>query len=67
MTAKLRLITFPGAPTSLFALIGHMGQYVLVSPDQGLTMVRLGHSTSEERPAMLQEAADVMALYPVQP
>ena len=55
------------APNSLFALIGHMGQYVLVSPDQGLTMVRLGHSTSEERPVMLQEAADVMALYPVQP
>lgn len=53
------------APASLFSLIGHMGQYVLVSPEQGLTLVRLGHSTSEERPAMLQEAADVIALYPV--
>ncbi|EAQ28444.1 Beta-lactamase [Erythrobacter sp. NAP1] len=53
------------APTSMFSLIGHMGQYVLVSPDQRLTLVRLGHSTSEERPRMLQEAADVMALYPV--
>ncbi|WP_435673407.1 serine hydrolase domain-containing protein [Marivita sp.] len=53
------------APASLFALIGHMGQYVFVSPDQNVTMVRLGHSTSEERPPMLQEAADVIALYPV--
>ena len=52
------------APASMFSLIGHMGQYVLVSPEQGLTLVRLGHSTSEERPPMLQEAADVMALYP---
>lgn len=52
------------APDTLFALIGHMGQYVLVSPDQNVTMVRLGHSTSEERPPMLQEAADVLALYP---
>jgi len=52
------------APASMFALIGHMGQYVIVSPDQGLTMVRLGHSDSEERPPMLQEMADVMALYP---
>ncbi|MEO1221678.1 MAG: serine hydrolase, partial [Pseudomonadota bacterium] len=52
------------APASLFSLIGHMGQYVLVSPDQRLTLVRLGHSTSEERPPMLQEAADVLALYP---
>jgi CubicO group peptidase (beta-lactamase class C family) len=53
------------APASLFALIGHMGQYVLVSPEQRVTMVRLGHSTSPERRAMLNEAADVIALYPV--
>ena len=52
------------APRSLFAMIGHMGQYVLVSPEQKVTMVRLGHSTSAERPPMLQEAADVIALYP---
>ncbi|MDJ0641184.1 MAG: serine hydrolase [Erythrobacter sp.] len=52
------------APASLFSLIGHMGQYVLVSPEQRLTLVRLGHSTSEERPPMLQQAADVLALYP---
>lgn len=53
------------APKSLFSLIGHVGQYVLVSPDQGVTMVRLGHSQSEERKAMLQQAADVLELYPV--
>ncbi len=52
------------APESLFAMIGHMGQYVLVSPEQNVTLVRLGHSTSEERPPMLQEVADVLALYP---
>ncbi|MEO0870542.1 MAG: serine hydrolase [Pseudomonadota bacterium] len=52
------------APHSLFAMIGHMGQYVLVSPEQKVTMVRLGHSTSAERPPMLQEAADVIAIYP---
>ncbi len=53
------------APASLFSLIGHMGQYVLVSPEQRITVVRLGHSTTEERPPMLQQVADVMALYPV--
>ncbi|MEM6266603.1 MAG: serine hydrolase [Pseudomonadota bacterium] len=62
---KSRHPLFPErAPASLFALIGHMGQYVLVSPDQKITLVRLGHSTSEERPPMLQQAADVIALYP---
>lgn len=53
------------APPSLFSLIGHMGQYVLISPDQGVTLVRLGHSDRTERPPMLQQAADVLALYPV--
>ncbi|WP_324073108.1 MAG: serine hydrolase [Erythrobacter sp.] len=53
------------APKSLFSLIGHVGQYVLVSPEQRVTMVRLGHSQTEERKAMLQQAADVLALYPV--
>lgn len=52
------------APSSMFSLIGHMGQYVLVSPSQRVTLVRLGHSDSKERPAMLQQAADVLELYP---
>lgn len=52
------------APQSLFSLIGHMGQYVLVSPSQRVTLVRLGHSDSMERPPMLQQAADVLELYP---
>jgi CubicO group peptidase (beta-lactamase class C family) len=52
------------APQSLFSLIGHMGQYVLVSPSQRVTLVRLGHSDSSERPPMLQQAADVLELYP---
>jgi CubicO group peptidase (beta-lactamase class C family) len=52
------------APASLFSLIGHMGQYVLVSPSQRVTLVRLGHSDSAERPPMLQQAADVLELYP---
>jgi CubicO group peptidase (beta-lactamase class C family) len=52
------------APQSLFSLIGHMGQYVLVSPSQRVTMVRLGHSDAAERPPMLQQAADVLGLYP---
>ena len=52
------------APESVFSLIGHMGQYVLVSPEQRVTLVRLGHSDSAERPPMLQQAADVLELYP---
>ena len=52
------------APDSVFAMIGHMGQYVIVSPEQRVTIVRLGHSDAAERPPMLQEVADILALYP---
>lgn len=52
-------------PRSLFALSGHMGQYVIVSPRQRLTIVRLGHSSREERVALMQQLADVVELYPV--
>lgn len=51
-------------PKSLFAAIGHMGQYILVSPSQKLTVVRLGHSDAEERKALMGELADIVALYP---
>lgn len=51
-------------PASLFALIGHMGQYVLVAPDRGLTVVRLGHSDDAQRPPMVGELADIVELYP---
>ena len=52
------------APHSMFAMIGHMGQYVIVSPEQGLTIVRLGHSNAPERKALLQQLADIEELYP---
>jgi len=51
-------------PNTMFAAIGHMGQYVLVSPDQKLTVVRLGHSDTQQRKVMLQQLLDVVELYP---
>ena len=51
-------------PETMFAAIGHMGQYVLVSPAQRITVVRLGHSDGEQRPKMLQQLLDIVELYP---
>jgi CubicO group peptidase (beta-lactamase class C family) len=51
-------------PSTLFAAIGHMGQYILVAPDRKLTVVRLGHSDDAQRPPMVQELADIVDLYP---
>ena len=38
------------ARKSLFAAIGHLGQYVLVAPDRKLTVVRLGQSDDARAP-----------------
>jgi CubicO group peptidase (beta-lactamase class C family) len=55
---------FPGrGPSSLFACVGHLGQYVLVSPDQHLTVVRLGKTDDAQRPAVRARLADVVELF----
>lgn len=59
-----REMLFPGkAPSSLFAAIGHQGQYLLVSPDQQLTVLRLGATRDEDRPALQAALARVVRLY----
>ena len=39
-----RDVPFPGAPRSAFSMNGHLGQFVLVSPADKLTVVRLGRT-----------------------
>src|SRR3546814_6301970 len=52
-SADAKQVLFPGrGPSSLFACVGHRGQYILISPAQGLTIVRLGISDEEEQPAL---------------
>lgn len=58
-------VLFPDrGPDTMFAAVGHMGQYVLVAPDRKLTVVRLGHSDESQRPPMVRELADIVELYP---
>jgi CubicO group peptidase (beta-lactamase class C family) len=60
---KVRLLE-GRAPASAFAAVGHAGQYVFVSPDQQLTVVRLGMSNNDQRPAVLDHLAEIVALFP---
>ena len=53
------------APRSVYAALGHLGQYVIVSPDQKLTVVRLGKSSEPERKAVRDHLARIMALFPM--
>jgi CubicO group peptidase (beta-lactamase class C family) len=51
-------------PASLFACVGHLGQYVIVSPSQRLTVVRLGRTHDEARGALRDRLADLVELFP---
>jgi CubicO group peptidase (beta-lactamase class C family) len=56
---------FPGqAPQILFACIGDLGQYVIVSPGQKLTLVRLGKTPDESRARLRAHLAEIIALFP---
>jgi CubicO group peptidase (beta-lactamase class C family) len=59
-----RQMLFPDqGPADLFAAVGHLGQYVLVSPGRKLTVVRLGKTDEEGRPALVAALAEIVALY----
>lgn len=50
-------------PKDLFACIGHLGQYVMVSPSRGLTVVRLGKTQDDKTPPVVDGIADIVSLY----
>jgi CubicO group peptidase (beta-lactamase class C family) len=56
---------FPGAPASAFSMNGHLGQYVLVSPRQGLTIVRLGNTQDSDRDPVKAGLGQIANLYPI--
>jgi CubicO group peptidase (beta-lactamase class C family) len=54
---------FPGAPSSAFSMNGHLGQWVLVSPAQQLTVVRLGKTQDDQRAPVQAAIGRVVGLY----
>ena len=49
-------------PNDLFACIGHQGQYIIVSPSQRVTIVRLGNTADEQLPALRRRLAELTEL-----
>ncbi|MBF9151028.1 serine hydrolase domain-containing protein [Novosphingobium jiangmenense] len=50
-------------PRDLFSCIGHLGQYVMVSPSRGLTVVRLGKTQDDKLAPVVDGLADIVSLY----
>lgn len=57
---------FPGkGPPTLVSAIGHLGQYVIASPDQDLVLVRLGKTQDDKLDPVRQALGRVVAAIPV--
>ncbi len=56
---------FPGqGPETIFAAVGHLGQYVIISPDQNMVLVRLG-KTNDGSLAPVRKALGEIAATPM--
>lgn len=59
-------VLFPDmAPDTVFAALGHLGQQIVVSPDQKLTVVRLGKTQDDVNRPMSDQIGRIVSLFPV--
>jgi CubicO group peptidase (beta-lactamase class C family) len=58
-------VLFPGkAPSDVFAMLGHLGQFVVVSPQHKLVIVRLGKTPNGSLDPVNDQLAKVINLFP---
>mgnify|MGYP001950754237 CR=1 FL=1 len=58
-------VLFPGkAPDDVFAMLGHLGQFVVVSPQHKLVIVRLGKTDDPELDPINDQIARVINAFP---
>lgn len=58
-------VLFPDkGPGNIFAALGHLGQFVLVSPRHKLTVVRLGNTVDSDLDPVNDHLAKIVALFP---
>jgi CubicO group peptidase (beta-lactamase class C family) len=59
-------VLFPNrAPSDVFAAIGHLGQFVVVSPQNKLTIVRLGKTQDDQLDPINDQLAKVINAFPI--
>lgn len=58
-------LLFPGRGSDdVFACLGYQGQFVVVSPDQGLVVVRLGNTPEADLAPLHRQIGDIVGLFP---
>lgn len=58
-------VLFPDmAPDTVFAALGHLGQQIVISPEQKLTVVRLGKTQDNVLQPVREQVGRIVALFP---
>jgi len=58
-------VLFPGkAPSDVFAALGHLGQFIVVSPRHRLTIVRLGKTQDDQLDPISDQIARLISIFP---
>lgn len=58
-------VLFPGkAPSDVFAALGHLGQFIVVSPQHRLTIVRLGKTADDQLDPINDQLAKLISIFP---
>lgn len=58
-------VLFPGkAPSNIFAALGRLGQFVIVSPQHRLTIVRLGKTQDDQLDPVNDQLAKLISIFP---
>lgn len=57
-------VQWPGAPASTFSMNGHLGQYVVVNPNNGVVVVRLGKTQDNAHVPLRTALARIVTLFP---
>jgi CubicO group peptidase (beta-lactamase class C family) len=60
-------VQWPGASPGTFSMNGHLGQYVVISRDNGVTVVRLGKTQDEAHGPVRAAIARIVTLFPKGP
>jgi CubicO group peptidase (beta-lactamase class C family) len=63
-TARDQVLFPDKAPSDVFAALGHLGQFVVVSPQHRLTIVRLGHTPDDKLDPINDQLAKLIAIFP---
>ncbi|APG63271.1 hypothetical protein LPB140_11295 [Sphingorhabdus lutea] len=50
--------------SSIFAMLGHLGQYVIVAPERKLTIVRMGKTRDDQLAPITAQLGNVVAAFP---